>query len=107
VTDSTKTSQGSLAGFECRSGALPRTGQEFLRANVVASLYRLPTLSYSHSFPVLLADGVPSEAEARAVTQSSATVETLNRGLDQANEARMYCLGPTRWEGVVFAQAPK
>ena len=61
---------------------------EFLRANVMAPLYRLPTLSYSHSFPILLADGAPSEEEARAVTQFFSEVETLNRGLDQANDAR-------------------
>jgi hypothetical protein len=61
---------------------------EFLSAAVMAPLYRLPTLSYSHSFPVLLADGTPSEAEVRAVTQFFSEVETLNRGLDQANEAR-------------------
>lgn len=62
--------------------------EEFLRANVMAPLYRLPTLSYSHSFPVLLADGAPNEAETRAVTQFFSEVETLNRGLDQANELR-------------------
>ena len=54
----------------------------------MAPLYSLPTLSYLHSFPVLLADGAPSGAEARAVTQFFNEVETLNRGLDQANEAR-------------------
>lgn len=62
--------------------------EEFLRANVMAPLYRLPTLSYSHSFPVLLADGAPNETETRAVTQFFNEVETLNRGLDQSNEAR-------------------
>jgi hypothetical protein len=62
--------------------------EEFLRAGVMAPLYRLPTLCYAHSFPVLLADGAPNEAEARAVTQFFCEVETLNRGLDQANEAR-------------------
>jgi hypothetical protein len=62
--------------------------EEFLRANVMGPLYRLPTLSYSHSFPVLLADGAPNEAETRAVTQFFSEVENLNRGLDQANEAR-------------------
>ncbi len=62
--------------------------EEFLRANVMAPLYRLPTLSYSHSFPVLLADGAPTRPEARSVTQFFNEVETLNRGLDQAHEAR-------------------
>jgi hypothetical protein len=107
--------------------------EEFLRANVMAPLYRLPTLSYSHSFPVLLADGAPSDAEARAVTQFFNEVETLNRGIDQANEARnddamirdefarnrlkaeslvgsvsyeaSHRLGSSRWEDVALIQA--
>jgi hypothetical protein len=62
--------------------------EEFLRANVMAPLYRLPTLSYSHSFPVLLADGASNAAETRAITEFYNEVETLNRGLDQSNEAR-------------------
>jgi hypothetical protein len=62
--------------------------EEFMRAGVYSPLYRLPTLSYLHSFPVLLADGVPTYADVRAVTQFFNEVETLNRGLDQANEAR-------------------
>jgi hypothetical protein len=62
--------------------------ESYLRDNVQAPLYRLPTLSYLNSFPVLLADGVPQEAEMRAITQFFSQVETLNRGLDQANEVR-------------------
>lgn len=64
--------------------------QEFLGVTppVMAPLYRLPTLTYSNSFPVLLADGAPSDEEVRAVTQFFCEVETLNRGLDQANDAR-------------------
>lgn len=64
------------------------SAEEYLRANVAAPLYRLPTLSYLHSFPILLSDGALNEAETRAVTQFFAQVETLNRGLEQANEAR-------------------
>lgn len=62
--------------------------EEYLNANFAAPLYRLPTLSYLHSFPVLLSDGALNEAETKAVTQFFTQVETLNRGLDQANEAR-------------------
>ncbi len=60
--------------------------EEFLRDRVKAPLYRLPTLSYSHSFPVLLADGASNKAETQAITQFYNEVETLNRGLDQSNE---------------------
>ena len=62
--------------------------ETFLHDNVQAPLYRLPTLSYLHSFPVLLADGKPTEQETRAVTEFYNQVETLNRGLDQTHEAR-------------------
>jgi hypothetical protein len=57
-----------------------------LRDNVAAPLYRLPTVAYTHSFPVLLADGAATEREVAAVTRFFNQVETLNRGLDQAND---------------------
>lgn len=60
----------------------------FLNDTVKAPLYRLPTLSYLNSFPALLADGAPNGAETKAITQFYCQVETLNRGFDQANEAR-------------------
>lgn len=62
--------------------------QVFLAGRVMAPLYRLPTLSYLHSFPALLADGALSNLEAGAVTRFYSEVETLNRGLDQAHAVR-------------------
>ena len=60
----------------------------FLRDGVGAPLYRLPTLSYLNSFPALLESGATTERDTRAVTQFYNQVESLNRGLDQANDAR-------------------
>jgi hypothetical protein len=69
---------------------------EFCRTNadiyknddVMAPLYRLPTLIYVNSFPQLLVDGAVEESEASAIVKFYCEVETLNRGLDQAQEAR-------------------
>jgi hypothetical protein len=62
--------------------------EAFLNGATSAPLYRLPVLSYQHSFPVLLADGAPNREEVEAVTRFYSQVETLNRGLDQAHVAR-------------------
>jgi len=63
--------------------------ETFLGAPIQAPLYRLSTLAYLNSFPQLLADGAArTEQDTRAVTQFYNQVEALNRGLDQANDAR-------------------
>jgi hypothetical protein len=62
--------------------------ETFLGANIAAPLYRLPTIAYLHSFPALLADGVPTEPDTRSLIQFYSEVETLNRGLDLTQAAR-------------------
>jgi hypothetical protein len=68
----------------CRSLA-----DTYLRDQVAAPLYRLPTYAYSASFPALLADGALSEVEASRLLAFFVEVETLNRGLEQAEQARL------------------
>ena len=63
--------------------------ETFYGARYASPLYRLSTLAYLHSFPGLLADGAARmKQDTRAVTQFYNQVEALNRGLDQANDAR-------------------
>lgn len=56
---------------------------------IVAPRYGLPTHAYSASFQALLADPALSEAEASKLLQFFVEVETLNRRLEQAEEARL------------------
>lgn len=46
-------------------------------------------MAYANSLPALLADGAVDEAETRKLLQFFNEVETLNRGLDQAETARL------------------
>lgn len=62
--------------------------QTYLASDKKAPLYRLPAKTYESSLPALLADGVLKEKEVRDLTEFFAQVETLNRGLDQAQEMR-------------------
>ena len=55
---------------------------------VKAPLYRLPTTTYAHSFPVLLADAAVVETQASSLIRFFSEVETFNRGLDLADAAR-------------------
>ena len=60
----------------------------YLGDQVAAPLYRLPTIAYGHSLGALLSDGAVDEAEVEALITFYSEVETLNRGLDQAHDAR-------------------
>jgi hypothetical protein len=51
---------------------------------VSAPLYRLPTMAYEKSFPILLADGDVSEAELGSLSGFFSEAQNLNRGLDNA-----------------------
>ena len=68
----------------CRSLA-----DTYLRDQIAAPLYRLPTMAYANSFPALLSDAALSESETNRLLQFFAEVENFNRGLDQAEEARL------------------
>ncbi len=62
--------------------------QVFIRDKVAAPLYRLPTKAYEVSLPQLLADAATNEHELRAIQRFYMQVESLNRGLCQAELAR-------------------
>jgi hypothetical protein len=62
--------------------------QVFIRDRVAAPLYRLPTKAYEVSLPQLLSDAATNEHELRAIQQFYMQVESLNRGLYQAELAR-------------------
>ena len=55
-----------------------------LADKVTAPLYRLPTVAYETSFPVLLVDGAISEEDITIVSDFYDMVQQLNRGLDAA-----------------------
>jgi hypothetical protein len=55
---------------------------------IAAPLYRLPTAAYSRSFPALLSEAAVTEDQAMALTRFFSEAETLNRGLDLAQDAR-------------------
>lgn len=63
--------------------------QTYLRDRVAAPLYRLPTVAYANSLPALLADAALNETDTRNLLAFFNEVETLNRGLDQAEGARL------------------
>jgi len=60
--------------------------ETFLKDNVMAPLYRLPTKAFSASFPALLADAALNEVEVKQLSKFYELVEQLNRGLDYAAE---------------------
>lgn len=63
--------------------------QTYLTDGVKAPLYRLPTVAYAHSLPALLADGGLDETHTRDLLAFFNEVATLNRGLDQTEDARL------------------
>ena len=56
--------------------------ETFLQDAVRSPLYRLPLLAYETSFPVLLAEGALSEADALTMGRFFSQVQDINRGLD-------------------------
>lgn len=63
--------------------------QTYLRDRVAAPLYRLPTVAYTNSLPALLSDAALNESDTRSLLIFFNGVETLNRGLAQAEGARL------------------
>jgi hypothetical protein len=61
--------------------------QTYQRDNVASPLYRLPTVAYANALPALLADAALGEEELKRLLTFFNEVETLNRGLDQADSA--------------------
>jgi hypothetical protein len=52
--------------------------------NVMAPLYRMPTMAFEKSFPVLLVDGDVTEEELGSLGRFFYQVQDINRGLDNA-----------------------
>ena len=67
-----------------------RFADRYLKENpfIIAPSYRLPGLTYTNSFPYLLADGALDRGQVDGLILFFNQVETLNRGLDQAHAAR-------------------
>lgn len=63
--------------------------QTYLRDRIAAPLYRLPIVAYSNSLPALLSEASLNESETHLLLSFFNEVETLNRGLDQAETARL------------------
>jgi hypothetical protein len=63
--------------------------ETYLKDEIGSPLYRLPTIAYANSLPVLLSDGSLNEDDTRKLLSFFNEVETLNRGLDQAEGARL------------------
>ena len=60
----------------------------YLSDHVSAPVYRLPTVAFTTSFPVLLGDGAVSRAESLALTSFNSMIDQINRALDLATEHR-------------------
>jgi hypothetical protein len=64
--------------------------QIYLDDDKAAPLYRLPTVAYANSLPALLeAAALLDEADTWNLLSFFSEVETLNRGLDQVDRARL------------------
>ena len=61
--------------------------QAYVCDNVMAPLYRLPTIAYDEGFPALLGDGAVSEEETRSILRFYGQVVQINRGLEFAHAA--------------------
>jgi hypothetical protein len=63
--------------------------ETYLKDEVMAPLYRLPTKAYGASLPVLLADAAIDESGVRDLLRFYGQAEGLNRGLDNAAQLAM------------------
>jgi hypothetical protein len=61
----------------------------YLSDKPAAPLYRLPIVAYAHSLPALLTAAAIDEPDTRTLLVFFNEVETLNRGLDQVDRARL------------------
>lgn len=63
-----------------------RIAEDYPTAKVGAPLYRLPTTSFETCYPALLSDAALDDNNANIILRFFTEVETLNRGLDLADE---------------------
>jgi hypothetical protein len=79
--------------------------QTFLQDGVRAPLYRLPTTSFEICYPALLSDAAIDEGEANALLRFFSQAQTINRGLDLADQlarANSSNQTPTQFERDVY-----
>jgi hypothetical protein len=67
----------------CREAAVT-----YLRDNIAPPLFRLPTLAVENSLPALLAGAWLKEEDAMVLFEFFSEVDTLNRGLSQAQSVK-------------------
>lgn len=70
------------AAIRTEVGACHAKAKMFLADNIMAPLYRLPTMAYTNCVPNLLVDGEISEQELNSISAFYSQVQDLNRGLD-------------------------
>jgi hypothetical protein len=85
ICDRKREFQANLVAVKAEFEYCGKTACTFLADDKKSPLYRLPTLFFEKAFPSLLSEGLLLETEIYAVIEYFAGVETLNRGLDQAN----------------------
>lgn len=56
----------------------------YLKDNVMAPLYRLPTTAFEKAFPVLIVEGEMTEDQLLTLTRFFSQAQDINRGLDYA-----------------------
>lgn len=78
-----------FAALEAEMDYCNDLAQTYLRDRIAAPLYRLPTVAYANSLPALLSEAALGKTDTRNLLQFFNEVETLNRGLEQAEGARL------------------
>ena len=63
-----------------------RTAKVYLEDDVMAPLYRLPTISFETCYPALLTDAGLDEDKADILLKFFTEVQTVNRGLDLTDD---------------------
>ena len=80
--------KGHLGALRAELAENHKYGETYLRDKVKSPLYRLPTVIYEAALPALLADSALDEIKVGALVAYYGMVETLNRGLDEADRVR-------------------
>lgn len=80
--------EGVLEGNSREVQVCGEFADTFLRDNVAAPAYRVPSLGYSKVLPVLLGESALEHSDARALMLFYTQADSFNRGLDQAELAR-------------------
>lgn len=78
-----------FAALEAEMDYCRDLAQTYLRDGVKAPLYRLPIVAYANSLPALLSEAALGEVDTRHLLEFFNEVEALNRGLEQAEGARL------------------